>query len=113
MLATQKFAMASIIKSWEVFVRTGMTMGSLKSHKEHKNALMNHLRPYMDDSFDKLEGRECFNSFVGALTQNGLVTDSLVKEIYTPDEADYLENCLGQDISDIHIQEGIDPLPGF
>ena len=109
---TQKFAVASIIKQWELFTKSGIIAGHLKSHNDHKKALMNHLAPYMDSTFDKLKGREAYNSFVGALQNAGLVTTELVREIYTPDEAIHLED-MGQDVSDIHIIDGLEPLPGF
>ena len=108
MLETQKYAIASIIKSWEVFLLRGICMNeSLTNSRQHKNALMNHLAPYMDDSFDKLKGRECYNSFVGALTDAGLVSSNLVKEIYTQEEVDYMESR-GVNVDDLHILESSD-----
>lgn len=102
-LPTQKFAIASIIKSWEVFLLRGFPMNTaLKDSQSHKKALMNHLGPYMDDSFNDLKGRECYNSFVGALTNAGLVSSDLVKEIYTELEADYIEEQ-GVSLDDLHI----------
>ena len=53
---------------------------------------MNHLGPYMDSSFDKLRGRDAYNSFVGALQNAQLITKELVREIYTPEEAMCLED---------------------
>jgi hypothetical protein len=112
LLETQKFAVASIIKQWELFTKTGIIAGHLTSHAQHKKALMNHLSPYMDSTFDKLKGREAYNSFVGALQNAELVTKELVREIYTPEEAMHLED-MGQSVDDIHVVDGLKPLPGF
>ena len=112
LLETQKFAIASIIKQWETFIKSGMVLGSLTSHAQHKKALMNHLGPYMDSSFDKLRGRDAYNSFVGALQHAQLITKELAREIYTPEEAMHLED-MGQDVDDIHVVDGLKPLPGF
>ncbi len=107
-LPTQKFAIASIIKSWEVFLLKGICMNdSLTNSSQYKKALISHLGPYMDDSFNKLEGRECYNSFVGALTGVGLVSSDLVKEIYTQEEVDYIEGQ-GVSVDDLHIIESSD-----
>ncbi len=111
LLETQKFAIASIMKQWETFIKSGMVLGSLTSHAQHKKALMNHLGPYMDSSFDKLKGRDAYNSFVGALQHAQLITKELAKEIYTPDEVLTLIQ-MGQSVDDIHVVDGLYPV-GF
>jgi hypothetical protein len=101
---TQIFAISSILKQWEVKLTKKMQMGSIKTHKEFKRVLLGHMKALfqVDDSFDKLNGRECYNSIVGALTGAGVVSTNLVKEVYTEKEAKFLASR-GQRIDDIHI----------
>ena len=89
---TQLFAMASILKSWEMKIAKKLQMGRLKTHEQHKNALLGHMRSLfsIDDSFDKLKSRECYNSIVGALTQAGVPTSC--KEVYTAKEVAFIES---------------------
>jgi len=109
---TQKFAIASIMKQWETLLKSGLVLGSLKTNAQCKKALMNHIGPYVDKTFNKLTGRDAYNSFVGALTINGLVTEELVKEIYSQEEVEYMEDR-GMNTDGIHIVEGLKPLKGF
>ena len=89
---TQLFAIASIMKSWEMKLAKKMQMGKLKTHKQHKQALLEHMKSLfkIDDSFDNLKSRECYNSIVGALTKAGVPTSC--KEVYTTKEVTFIES---------------------
>ena len=89
---TQLFAIASILKQWEVKLTKNMQLGRIKTHKEFKRVLLGHMKALfqVDDSFDKLKSRECYNSIVGALTQAGVPTSC--KEVYTAKEVAFIES---------------------
>jgi len=101
---TQTFALKSILKQWEVYLTKKMVLGKLKTSPQFKTACLNHMKSLfnIDNSFDSLKGRECYNSIVGALSGAGVVDSSFLKEIYTKKQSELLASR-GQTISDIHI----------
>ena len=101
---TQLFALKSIMKQWELKLRTGMVSSSLKTSPQFKSAALGHLKSLfqVDDTFDALKGKDCFNSIVGALTNAKVWDSSFIREIYTQKQADLLASR-GQRIDDIHI----------
>jgi hypothetical protein len=101
---TTMFALSSIIKQWEMKLAKKMQMGALKTNPQFKKAVLGHMGNLfqMDDSFEKLNGRNLYNSVVNALTSTGVITEGFVKEIYTKKESEILVKR-GQRIDDIHI----------
>ena len=101
---TQLFALKSIMKQWELKLRTGMVSSSLKTSPQFKKAVLGHLKSLfkVDDTFDGLKGKECYNGIVGALTHAGVWNTSFIKEIYTKKQSEFLAKR-GQRIDDIHI----------
>jgi hypothetical protein len=101
---TTLFALSSVLKQWEMKIAKKMRMGALSTHKQFKQVALGHMGNLfqIDDTFEKLNGRELYNSIVGALTGAGVFNTSFVKEVYTKKESEKLARR-GQDISDIHI----------
>jgi hypothetical protein len=101
---TQIFALKSILKQWEMKIVKKMQVAQLKTHKQFKAAALGHMKSLfnIDDSFDKLNSRELYNSIVGALTEAKVIENSFLKEAYTKKESLKLQR-LGQTIDDIHI----------
>jgi len=101
---TQLFALKSILKQWEVKLTLKMQLGALKTAPQFKKACMGHMNSLfqLDDSFNELKGRECYNNIVGALVHAGVMDSKFVKEVYTKKEVAVL-NRKGMTLTNISI----------